>query len=170
MRVFAGFLALVCTTALVIAEGVQEGILGSWSHDDTVLNFYDAGIGREVDGATERYFRYSFPSADQLALDYSAGETSQYTVALTNETLEITDDQEVTTVFAAVEDTTHPCVKNLHQLRGARVLFALDHPDEENPRLQDLFPEYLSSFPVCPDGGIYSTEAPICSIAEHRLP
>jgi hypothetical protein len=67
------------------------------------------------------------------------------------------------------------CINNLRQIDAAKQQWALENEKKSDavPTAQDLTP-YLKSFPKCPAGGTYTigavSNAPTCSIPEHKLP
>ena len=112
-----------------------------------------SGIGR--DGGA--YFTYTLTD-DQLTLDYGAGETIQYAVSLEQGKIHLTDAEGNNHTYTSEDLNLTPCAINLHKLNAAKELFAKDHGDRM-PTLSDLM-VYLPNLPQCPDGGIYTINAP----------
>lgn len=155
-------LAMVVTSlALDVAE-----IEGRWVMENGSFEFLGEGIGRDGDA----YFTYTLAD-DQLTLNYGAGETAEYTVALIEGNLHLTDAEGNNHTYTSEELGLSPCVINLHKLNAAKKLFAKDHGDIE-PTIDDIM-AYVPDLPQCPDGGIYTIGppdvAPRCSVPGHTL-
>ena len=147
--------AVVMVLAMVVTSLALEvtEIEGRWVAEDMSLEFLGDGIGRDGDA----YFTYSLAD-DQLTLNYGAGETATYTVALEDGNLHLADAEGNNHTYTSEDLALSPCVINLHKLNAAKELFAKDHGDRM-PSLNDLM-VYLPNLPQCPDGGIYTINAP----------
>jgi hypothetical protein len=78
-------------------------------------------------------------------------------------------------VKARTTSQQNACINNLRQLDAAKNQWALEKGKKSGdvPTKEDLMP-FLRSWPVCPQGGIYTIgsvgESPTCSIPGHKLP
>jgi len=176
-------MAVVLVLAMVVTSLAVEvsQIEGRWVSEDASLEFLPPslstpaeselrrtrgdGIGRDRDA----YFTYTLAD-DQLTLDYGAGETAEYTVFFNDARLHLVEDED-DDEYEHEPLGLSPCVINLHKLNAAKELFAKDHGDRM-PSLSDLM-VYLPNLPQCPDGGIYTINAPgtppRCSVPGHAL-
>jgi hypothetical protein len=164
--------AVLCSWFLVgavCADDLSSAVVSQWTAEGKTLEFYGGAIGRSL-AATTRYFKYEFSSEGQITFNYGGGSTEQCSISIASNELHITDAAQQETVYTKAETTLNPCVQSLRQLDGALALYKLDRPEAMPPSLMDLVQAYLTSPPICPDGGIYSlADHPVCTIPEHSL-
>ncbi len=79
-------------------------------------------------------------------------------------------------IMARRNSQTTVCVSHLRQIQGAKERWAVENKKDNNavPTLDDLYPPYVKTRPVCPAGGIYSinsvAEPVTCSYGgDHRI-
>jgi len=187
MIFFRGFLVCVCIMAsscFAFGDSAQQ-MVGKWQCTEVVLTFFGDGMAKDQD----RYFQYAFPDEETVVFKYGGNQDfpdeetvvfkyggnqdETFSLQFSNGQLLLTDEGQNTDVYDPLEDTTSPCVRNLHKLKGAKALFAADNPDESEPILMDLIPAYLPLLPACPDGGSYILnylgENPACTIKDHFI-
>lgn len=87
-----------------------------------------------------------------------------------------TQSQQILDASAAII-ARKTCINNLRLIDDAKQQWAVDNnePDNAQPNVKDLLPYFTdNTFPVCPDGGVYTLnavdEVPTCSIPDHQLP
>jgi hypothetical protein len=80
-------------------------------------------------------------------------------------------------VKARATSMQNACINNLRQIDGAKNEWALEKGKKpgDTPTEQDLQPFLKNgTFPICPAGGTYTigavSNAPTCSVADHKLP
>ena len=79
-KLIAAVLMMVLVSGSTFADLASE-VVGRWDSGTATMEFYGQSIGRNV--TDTNYFKYTFPSSDQIVLDYGAGTTDQYTITVT---------------------------------------------------------------------------------------
>lgn len=161
------------TLAFMCTAHAEDPLIGLWQAEDgAALRFYGNQIGREGEGEGAAYFGYEYVGTDAVVLNYGNGEEKAWTFALSGDQLILTDKAANAVSYVRATDPLTVCVRQLHQLAGAKALFFEENPQQEHVGPRELL-EYLQDIPECPAGGMYLIEArglpPQCTIPEHRI-
>ncbi|MFH0907676.1 MAG: hypothetical protein V1929_02810 [bacterium] len=167
---------LICGLVLLSVDGARaddlaQQVVGHWTKQGDAaqtIEFYGAGVGTDAN-----FFHYEFPSTNQISLHHGSDSTATYTISIANGELHLVDSESIEAVYDVSGGITNACVLNLHQLKGAKALFEVDHGGEEAMSVTQLIPSYLTDLPVCSDGGIYQlndkNHGPTCSVPGHEV-